>query len=184
MIDFIISSNNWSRVLSSARTTVNKKDIRKEPLSEWKRKILLAEHSPIRKIKIEWKWISIKRWVSDHFVRHKYGIEHWVKTDRTDRTGIDRDLLSQSALTNHECEANAQALINISRKRLCLQASKETRDSWKDFLVDLNIIEPELYSVCVRECVYRGFCPEMNPCGYSKTIEYANELIKYRNVDN
>ena len=32
----------------------------------------------------------------------------------------------------------------------------------------------------VRECVYRGFCPEMFGCGYDKTEAYAKELYKYR----
>ena len=63
-----------------------------------------------------------------HFVRHKHGIEHWISTRRTDRTGIDRNELRQDELVTHEFEANAQAIINISRKRMCFQASKETRE--------------------------------------------------------
>ena len=40
--------------------------------------------------------------------------------------------------------------------------------------------EPELASCMVRECVYRGFCPEMFPCGYSKTEQFKKELKEYR----
>lgn len=32
----------------------------------------------------------------------------------------------------------------------------------------------------VRECIYRGFCPEMFSCGYHKTEEYQKELKEYR----
>ena len=58
-------------------------------------------------------------------------IEHIVTTKRTDRTGVSRDELEQGSLVNHECDANAQALINISRKRLCHCASPETRKAWQ-----------------------------------------------------
>lgn len=108
-------------------------------------------------------------------------IEHFVSTRRTDRTGIDRNALRQDELVNHECEANAQAIINISRKRLCSCASPETREAWRNFLDEVVAPnEPELRSVCVKECVYRGFCPEMFPCGYSETEKFKEELKQYR----
>jgi hypothetical protein len=174
--------NNWVHVVNAARNTVNKKEIFNEPSSEWKRKMLISEHSPIRLIKILYTWHEIKRWVSTHFVRHKFGIEHFISTKREDRTGISRDELRQDVLDSHTFEANAQAIINISRKRLCTQAHKETTEKWKEFLSHVKEIEPELYSVCVRECVYRGFCPDITKCGYSKTEEYEKELKKYRNL--
>lgn len=172
----------WREIADCARTTVhmNEGDKSKEPSSRWKRNILLAEHSPIRKLKIGWKWYNLPSWVSVHFVRHKFGIEHWVRSQRSDRTGIDRNELKQSELIEHECEANAQAIINISRKRLCNQASLETREAWKKVLKGFKDHEPELYSVCVPECIYRGFCPELKSCGYYKTAEYRRRLINYR----
>jgi len=170
----------WSSVLNAARTTVGKEEINKEPTSNWKKRMLLAEHSPIRFILINWKWLSLRSWVSVHFVRHKIGIEHFVKTQRTDRTGMARDKFPQDALVDHECIANAQSLINISRKRLCSTASPETREAWKLLLSDLRDKEPELVSVCVPECVYRGFCPELKCCGYAETITYQQRLMEYR----
>ena len=41
-------------------------------------------------------------------------------------------------------------------------------------------VEPELASCMVRECVYRGFCPEMYSCGYVKTEQFKKELDEYR----
>lgn len=70
-------------------------------------------------------------------VRHKIGIEHWVSTqrpDRTDNQDIDRDKLLQGALVNHACEADAQALINISRKkivRMCRHTNEAGMESSK-----------------------------------------------------
>ena len=80
------------------------------------------------------RWHGLKTWISTHFVRHNKGIDHWVSTQRSDRTGVPRDKKPQDALVNHECEANAQAMINISRKRLCNQAAIETRAAWREVI--------------------------------------------------
>ena len=43
-------------------------------------------------------------------------------------------------------------------------------------------VDPVLASVMVRECIYRGFCPEMRCCGYVDTPEYQKELREYRSL--
>jgi hypothetical protein len=116
-----------------------------------------------------------------HFVRHKFGIEHWVTTQRADRTGIDRDKSPQDTPVSHECEANAQALIFISRRRLCNQASAETRAAWLEVKDEVRKVDPVLASVMVPECVYRGFCPEFRSCGFADTEKYRQMLAEYRN---
>ena len=174
--------DNWQDVKNATMNTIGK-DKGAYPSSDWKRRLLLSEHSPIRKLHIGWKWSDLKYWVSVHLVRHKYGIEHFVSTQRTDRTGITRDELPQSSLVNHECEANAQALINISRKRLCHCASPETRQAWQQVKSEIALVEPELASVMVKECVYRnGLRPEMFTCGYNKTKLFEEELKEYTNI--
>jgi len=175
-------ANNWRKVADAARTTIGMGNGTKEPKDSWKKRILLAEHSPIRKLKAEWKWEGLKYWVSVHLVRHWNGISHFVKTQRSDRTGTNRDKAPQDALVNHEAEANAQALINISRKRLCAQASKETREAWNDVKEAVKSSDEVLASVMVPECIYRGFCPEFECCGYSKTEGFEKDLIEYREV--
>lgn len=185
-IDIFKHDDNWQDVKDAAMNTINK-NTGKYPDSEWKRKLLMSEHSPIRRMKFYWRWKDLKSWVSVHMVRHKIGIEHWVSTqrpDRTDNQDIDRDRLLQGALVNHACEADAQALINISRKRLCNCASEETRLAWKAVKEKVAETEPELSSCMVRECIYRGFCPEMFSCGYYKTDEYRKELEEYRHGIN
>ena len=129
----------WAKVKRSARTTINKEGSGEYPSESWKKTILLAEHSPIRRIRFSWKWENLKSWISVHFVRHKFGIEHWVTTQRADRTGIDRDASRQDTRVSHECEANAQALIFISRRRLCSQASLETRQAWTEVKNEIAI---------------------------------------------
>ena len=178
-IDIFKHEDNWQEVKDAAMNTIGKKD-GVYPTSNWKRRMLLCEHSPIRLIKFFWRWNGIKYWVSVHIVRHKHGIEHYVSTQRTDRTGVDRDELGQGALVNHSCDANAQALINMSRKRLCNMAADKTREAMQKVKDEVAKTEPELASCMVRECVYRGFCPEMKCCGYVHTGAYAAELREYR----
>lgn len=171
----------WQDVKDATMNTINK-NTGKYPESDWKRKLLMSEHSPIRKIKMAWRWLGIKSWVSVHIVRHWLGIEHFVGTRRTDRTGTDRNALRQDELVNHECEANAQALINISRRRLCFCASPETREAWQQVKDYVATKEPELAQCMVKECVYRnGLCPEMFSCGYNKSPKFEEELKEYTN---
>ena len=183
MIKWIEYVDVWPKVKRAARTTISREGEGAYPTDSWKKTILLAEHSPIRRIRFSWKWVGLKSWVSVHFVRHFLGISHWVSTQRTDRTGVDRDHSPQNTPVDHECEANAQALINISRRRLCSQASPETREAWKEVKAEVAKVDPVLASVMVPECIYRGFCPEMNGCGYVDTEAYQKALAAYRNKE-
>lgn len=177
---------SWREVADSARTTIGMDEGTKDVSDSWKKKILLAEHSPIRQLLYKWKWSDLPYWVSVHFVRHWLGIIHFVSTQRDDRsttanqTRTTRGSSRQDVCVKHECEANAQALINISRKRLCNCASKETRQAWALVVNEIRSEDPVLGSVLVPECVYRGFCPEMKSCGYVETDNYKNVLISYR----
>lgn len=178
---------DWIRVVNAARRTVGKKPINKEPSNEFKKKILLAEHSPIRLLEYDFTWEDIQQWVTAHFVRHHEGCEKFVHTQRTDRNesllSLDRDKLPQGLLNDMDMSCNAQAFINISRKRLCSCASKETRQAWKLVIEYLNTIDPILANKCVPECIYRGFCPEFDRCcGYINTKEYQERLKEYRSI--
>lgn len=181
---------DWSEVLDAARFTVNKSDLGKEPSDVFKTKIITAEHSPIRSLIFEITLYNIPTWVSQHIARHdafaghnvREGASdtHYVATQRSDRTGVDRSGLSQEESVDHRILLNAQDLITISRKRLCNCASPETRFVWQKVKEEIRKIEPELASRMVRECVYRGFCPEMKPCGFNRTQDYNDELFNYR----
>ena len=126
-------------------------------------------------------WTNLKSWVATHYARHHVGVEKWIRTQRTDRTGVNRDELPQGNEVEMEYEANAQALINLSRKRLCNQASPETREVMQAIKEEVSKRDKFVAEVMVRECTYRGYCPEMNPCGYDKTEAFKKELQEYRN---
>lgn len=52
---------DWIEVASDCRSTVGKPPLDHEPSAEFKRKILIAEHSPIRDISVKWTWHGIKK---------------------------------------------------------------------------------------------------------------------------
>lgn len=157
---------DWMKIKSACMTTISK-EAGKEPTQEWKRKLLLCEHSPIRRGSISWKFDEIPYCISTHFVRHHEGVEKWVGTERADRTEIkDRSQRSQMDMVPMEMEANIQAIINISRKRLCTSADPLTIKYWKAVLEAIKEYDEDIYWACVPECVRCGGCPEYNSCGY------------------
>lgn len=154
---------DWQWVKTCTLNTVGKKST-KAPTEKWKRQLLEAEHSPIREL-----WFGIKMiipyWVSVHFVRHHIGVNHYVQTQRTDRTGVDRNNLPQGEMVSHIMSINAQELIFMAHKRLCKQASEETRRVMQSICSQVTQACPELEKLLVPMCKYRnGKCTEMFPC--------------------
>ena len=182
---------DWKKIKSACMTTISKEAGDKEPSHEWKRKLLLCEHSPIRRGTISWKYDEIPYCISTHFVRHHEGVEKWVGTERADRTEIkDRSERSQMDTVPMEMEANIQALINISKKRLCTSADPLTRAYWIATLEAIKEYDEDIYWACVPECVRDGGCPEYKPCGYYESLmkneskETQMSLVKRYNVYN
>lgn len=184
-LKYLTQVTSWKRVLNAARRTVGKSPLDKEPSYSFKKKILLAEHSPIRLLEYDFSWEDIKQWVTVHLVRHHEGCEKFVHSQREDRRelSVPRDELPQGSLNDMDMTCNAQAMINISRKRLCSCASKETREAWGQVIEKLKEVDPVLAEVCVPECIYRGFCPEGDRCcGYCFTPLYRSRLENYRSI--
>ena len=159
---------DWEEVVNDCRTTVGKDELGKEPSRKFKREILISEHSPIRSMSVKWQWQNIPSWVATHFARHKF--EKFIKTQRTDRTGVDRNKLPQDSPVIMTGEANSQHLIDTARKRLCMQASRETRKYMEDLKTAIHIVEPEISDVMVPNCVNRCGCPEPNGCSWYDAI--------------
>jgi hypothetical protein len=174
--NFRIATKGWEWVKEAALTTVHKEAVGGSRItSEWKKKILLSEHSPIRELSIRWKMPTIKRWVADQLVRSRD--QSYMGTMRTDRGNVPRSEQTMETETELLKSSNAQHIIDTARKRLCIGCvSKETRELFEEFVEHLSTLEPELASMCVPNCVYRGGCPEFKPCGhYEKFIEQMTE---------
>ena len=169
---------DWELVADEARRTAWKDALGHEPSSAFKRKILLSQHSPIRALMFRIQMEGIPSFVSVHYVRHKVSTEHWVSSQRPDRSpsGASRHDLPQDAPVSHDMVLNAQAILNISKKRLCAQASPETRAVWEEVKRQMYAIgEKELADCMLPECGWTAykFCPEMKPCGRCRPLAEA-----------
>lgn len=172
---------NWQKIKSACMTTISKEAGPNEPSHEWKRKLLICEHSPIRRGSISWKWEQIPYAISTHFVRHHEGVEKWVGTQRADRTEIkDRSQRSQMDTVPMEMEANIQALINISYKRLCTCADPLTRKYWQSVIEAIKEYDEDIYWACVPQCIRCGGCPEYKSCGFYEVLtkDWTPEELK------
>ena len=109
----------------------------------------------------------------------------FIHSQREDRRKLDcdRDELPQGTPNDQDFVVNAQTLKNISRKRLCTCASKETREAWQMVKDEISKFDPVMADKMVRNCVYCGFCPELKSCGFVNTEAYQKELEAYRKKD-
>lgn len=154
---------DWQEVVNDCRATVAKGELGREPSTKFKRSILISEHDPIRDIEIKFRWRDIPYWVAMHWKTHIWRSR--TNTQRNDRqTGYDRNKAPQDSSVDFIGDPNVQHLIDTMRKRLCLMASKETRDYAKDLKEALREVEPEISDVLVPNCVYRCGCPENGDC--------------------
>ena len=160
---------DWQLVVDEARRTAWKDSLGHEPSHAFKMHALMSRHSPIQALLFRIEFKELKSWISVHLVRHHSVDGHWVSSQRPDRspTGANRDMLPQGSLVNHDIILNAQEILYISKKRLCMQASQETREAWQKVVEELrNIGEVELAAFCKPECWWCGNqCPETKPCG-------------------
>lgn len=139
-------------------------------LDAW-RKWLRTEHSMIRVFLLAIEMTSIPYYVSVHLVRHKIGVEHFVRSQRPtsmNPVDYDRRQAPQSALTDHTMILNPQALINISRKRLCNKADPATQTIWRRVKEAIGAHDDPYIAavaeVMLPDCKYRGGCHEITSC--------------------
>lgn len=164
--DWLLCKQFTLNTVSKSSTTL--------PDDEWKVKLLESEHSPIESLWFAFK-LEIPYYVSTHLVRHKIGISHYVSSQRTDRTGVDRTKLPQDTMVSHMIYLNASAFARMCHMRLCKQADKSTQEVVREMVRLANESNPEFKSVLVPNCEYRnGKCTEFKCCGYNKSIDTQN----------
>lgn len=170
-------ADDWQIIKDNALFTIHKFGGGQYPSQDWKRRILLAEHSPIRSGRLIIEVHDVPSYVIGHIVRHNIGFMPFVATLRSDRTEYaDGKTPDRNTPNSVRFEGNYQSFINISRKRLCGQASEKTREFWSAVMAAVAEYVPELYFVCVPECVYRGGCPEFNMCLGKTWVNFYNRL--------
>ena len=180
----ITKVTSWTDVLNAARFTQRLSLKSGEPSVKWKKKIIKAEHSPLRCLMFNIDFYDIPNYVSVHLVRHVHA-QPFVSTSRPDIDGkqVPREEQKKIDPVNMRLFLNAQEIINISRVRLCNKAELKTRIIWGYVISELRKIEPELATACVPSCIYRGHCPEIKSCGFAdgelfplKVNDYINKL--------
>ena len=174
--------HDWEYIKGAALFTQGLKRV--NPVTyNWKRQAVLAEHSPIRVSQFEIT-ATVPNFVMGHIVRHHQGVEKFVQSLREDITGIPNAEVNRTTETNIKLVLNIQALINISRKRMCNNASTDTRFFWDSVHLEMINLDSAIANAMVPECIYRGFCPEFKKCGYSKTKQFKEKLKEYRMEEN
>ena len=163
-------ADDWRRVKNHCRTTVNKAFSSKDATPEFKRRLLISEHTPIRQLTFDWSWVSIPYWVAMEWARHKF--EKWITSQRDDRMkdDIPRAKKPQDAPVQYDGDANMMQLIDAFRKRLCRQATPEARALAEDFKAALHDSHPDESNVLVPHCIYRMGCPEFQECGFFRAF--------------
>ena len=174
----ITKVTSWADVLNAARFTQRKSLKSGDPSVTWKKKIIKAEHSPLRALMFN----DIPSYVQNHLVRHVHA-QPFVSTSRPDIDGkqVPREEQKKTDPVNMRLFLNAQEIINISRARLCNKAENKTRLIWNKVIDELRKIEPELANACVPQCYYRGFCPEFKSCGFADSENFPLILNDYIN---
>lgn len=162
------TDEDWMLCKKCTLVTVSK-DSNKPPTEEWKRKLLRANHSPVRTLEFCFRITDLPYWVSVHLVRHVHATP-FVSTQRTDRQEkYDRNGARQDAPVTMCWFMNAEELLTIAHKRLCRQASKETREVIQAICDAVVKVNPEFDGLFVPNCIYRGgLCDEFNCCGLNK----------------
>lgn len=174
---------DWKKIKSACMTTISKQAGDKEPSTEWKRKLLICRHSPIRRSTISWKWEEIPYAISTHYSRHHEGCEKFIGTSREDRTKVDRTTRSQMDYVPMEMDANIQALINISEKRLCTCADPTTIKYWEAVLEAIKEYDEDIFWSCVPQCIRCGGCVEpFSNCNFYSNLMKDHTLEEQQNV--
>lgn len=168
-------------VIDSARLTVWKDSLGKEPSKKFMQSIYMSEHSPIRTKVFYLEVFGVKSFVATHFVRHHVGSTPFVSTCRDDRIQYEEDRVpDRNTPVNFAMFINSQGLIDMSKKRLCHMAHKEAVALMKLIKEKVAEIDPELAQVMVKNCVYRCGCPEgPNGCKYVLTDAFIKERREY-----
>jgi len=131
------------------------------------------EHSITRSRIFSVQLIDVPTCVSVHLVRH-VTTTPFVRSKRIDRDGDGTE--DRYTLVNHRFICNAESLLHIARRRLCYQASKETRQTVIMIKEAIRKVDPDLAHYMVPNCVYRGgICPEPKPCGHYNIKRFGGE---------
>lgn len=161
---------DWLAIKDACMQTISKQ-AKNTPPNEWRRKLLISQHSPIRRGVVSWKWASIPFYSMGHYVRHHSGCTPYVSTSRSDRTDVPRESRPQTQCVSMQMDANIQSLIDISQKRLCSQSDKVTREYMESLKDEIAKYDEDVAWALAPSGIYKCGCPEkFGNCQYCTNI--------------
>lgn len=93
------------------------------------------------------------------------------------------DNYDRYAPTDLMADCNAEFIMNMSAKRLCASASKETREIWEHVIYELSKVDPDLAMFCVKPCIAcGGICREPKCCGYNNSKQGLLGIWDYKKL--
>ena len=137
------------------------------PISdELLRKILIARHSPIRVLNFGFLIEDIPSNISTHLARHVHAIP-FISSLRNDRQDeIDGDNAPRNTPVDMIFYCNAEELLTIANKRLCMKASEKTREAVRMMCNEVETRFPAFKGLFVPNCEWHnGICHEKDGCG-------------------
>lgn len=161
------TEEDWWGVKQRALLTVGLKAVLPPHLG-WKMAILRARHSPIRYLVYSFLIEGIPSNTATHLARHHVGIQPYISSLRNDRQDkMDGDAARRDTPVNMIIDVNAEALMVLANKRLCLQAAPKTRQAVAAMCRLVEDTEPEVWKgLLVPACEHQGgVCHEIKPCG-------------------
>lgn len=146
-------------------TMGNTNEPKNHPAPQLIHDILNARHSPIRVLNFAFLFEGIPSNTATHLARHVHAVP-FVSSLRNDRqTKMDGDTAPRNTPVSMIFYCNAEELMTVANKRLCVQASAKTREAVQ-MMCDAAIEKmPELDGLLVAACEYNGCCHEINSCG-------------------
>jgi len=160
--------DTWSEVKRRALITIygNKVHLRvKTPDSDWRHRILAARHSPIRYALYSFLFDGIPSNTAVHFCRHVHA-QPYCSSLRNDRQDVlDGDAARRDTPINMILDVNAEELMEMANKRLCMKSAEKTREIMQEMCRLAQEATPELEGLLVPMCEWCGVCREMYPCG-------------------
>ncbi len=130
------------------------------------RGVLEARHSPIRVLNFAFLFRDIPSNTATHLVRHVHATP-FVSSLRNDRQErMDGDTAPRNTPVDMIFYVNAEELMVIANKRLCMKAAEKTREAVRMMCDEAVKQMPELEGMLVPMCDYHGgVCHELNGCG-------------------
>lgn len=176
---------DWKQIKNECRATINMGYSNIEPNEEWRKKLLICRHSPLRIGTILIHFEDVPYYVAMHLVRHVHSTP-FVGTSREDRTGVPREERKQTDLINFDMYMNVEEFMNISERRLCYCADINTLTLWKMVVEEIGKYDKAIEWASVPQCVAHGGCIEpFSKCEYYDSLEInETDVIKRYDLYN